>query len=89
MDKFYESNLCLSSPVVNHSDFPDYTFEELVPIVKLILETKKLSHFANARSTRNALDRARTRQANLHYLFILYAQISIVFTLNEVGLLVN
>jgi probable Rubsico expression protein CbbX len=84
MDKFYESNPCLSSRIANHIDFPDYSCEELLRISKLMLQEEqyKLTDdgevaleqyikkrmekplFANARSMRNALDRARMRQAN-------------------------
>jgi len=84
MDKFYESNPCLSSRITNHIDFPDYSVEELLKIAKLMLEEqqyqltpdaevalgqyiqkrKERPLFANARSVKNALDRARMRQAN-------------------------
>ena len=34
MDRFYESNPGLSSRVANHVDFPDYSPEELLILVK-------------------------------------------------------
>jgi probable Rubsico expression protein CbbX len=84
MDIFYHSNPGLSSRVANHIDFPDYSYEELFAIAKLILAAEnyrfsdeaaivfadyivrrmQLPFFANARSIRNAIDRARMRQAN-------------------------
>merc|ERR1712161_132890 len=53
MDKFYESNPGLSSRIANHIVFPDY-----------IAKRREKPLFANARSVKNALDRARMRQAN-------------------------
>ena len=41
MDSFYESNPGLSSRVANHIDFPDYTPEELLQIVELMLEEQQ------------------------------------------------
>jgi len=41
MIRFYESNPGLSSRVVNHIDFPDYTSEELIAIGRLILEEQQ------------------------------------------------
>ena len=77
MDKFYESNPGLSSRIANHIDFPDYSTDELIKIAKLMLEDQQYQLtpdaevaftqkplFANARSIKNALDRARMRQAN-------------------------
>jgi probable Rubsico expression protein CbbX len=76
MDVFYQSNPGLSSRVANHIDFPDYSASELLAIAKLILAAEnyrfsediqrrmQLPFFANARSIRNAIDRARMRQAN-------------------------
>jgi probable Rubsico expression protein CbbX len=78
MDKFYESNPGLSSRIANHIDFPDYTVDELLKIAKIMLDDQQYQLtpqaeialgqykplFANARSVKNALDRARMRQAN-------------------------
>jgi probable Rubsico expression protein CbbX len=64
MDVFYQSNPGLSSRVANHIDFPDYTASELLAIAKYIQRRMQLPFFANARSIRNAIDRARMRQAN-------------------------
>jgi len=83
MERFFQSNLGLSSRIAHHIDFPDYSDEELFAIAQLMLQNMqyRLSeeaatglreyialrrtqpHFANARSVRNALDRARLRQA--------------------------
>lgn len=41
MIRFYESNPGLSSRVVNHIDFPDYTSEELIAIGRLILDEQQ------------------------------------------------
>ena len=41
MDSFYASNPGLSSRVVNHIDFPDYTAEELLEIGSMILEEQQ------------------------------------------------
>jgi hypothetical protein len=41
MIRFYESNPGLSSRIVNHIDFPDYTPEELISIGRLILEEQQ------------------------------------------------
>ena len=50
MATFFSANPGLASRVAHHIDFPDYSGEELC--------------FANARSIRNALDRARLRHAS-------------------------
>ena len=83
MDRFFQSNLGMSSRIAHHIDFPDYSDDELFAIARLMLESmqyrlseeaeaalreyvvlrKAQPHFANARSIRNALDRARLRQA--------------------------
>jgi len=83
MDRFFQSNLGMSSRIAHHIDFPDYSDDELFAIARLMLESmqyrlseeaeaalreyvvlrKTQPHFANARSIRNALDRARLRQA--------------------------
>jgi probable Rubsico expression protein CbbX len=84
MEKFFQSNPCMSSRIAHHIDFPDYSQGELIEIarkqvaamqyqfdegaLKAIAEyidyRQKQPHFANARSIRNALDRARLRHAN-------------------------
>jgi len=84
MDIFYQSNPGLASRITNHTDFPDYTPEQLLQIAqimlaeqqyqitnegeKVLLDYIKLRKtqplFANARSIKNAIDRARMRQAN-------------------------
>jgi hypothetical protein len=53
METFFQSNPGLSSRIAHHLAFPDYSPDE--------------PHFANARSMRNALDRARLRQATRLY----------------------
>jgi probable Rubsico expression protein CbbX len=83
MDTFFRSNPGMSSRIVHHIEFPDYTAEELMAIARLMLarmeyrlspsgeqaleeyieRRRSLPAFANARSIRNALDRARLRQA--------------------------
>jgi probable Rubsico expression protein CbbX len=83
MDTFFRSNPGMSSRIVHHIDFPDYTPEELMAIARLMLarmeyrlsatgeqalgeyieRRRSQPAFANARSIRNALDRARLRQA--------------------------
>jgi probable Rubsico expression protein CbbX len=83
MDTFFRSNPGMSSRIVHHIDFPDYTPVELMAIARLMLQRMEyrlspggeqalaeyierrrcLPAFANARSIRNALDRARLRQA--------------------------
>jgi len=84
MDTFFRSNPGMSSRIVHHIDFPDYTPQELMAIAQLMLERmqyrlssaaeqtfqeyierrRQRPAFANARSIRNALDRARLRQAS-------------------------
>ena len=83
MERFFQSNLGMSSRIAHHIDFPDFSEDELFAIAGLMLDRMqyRLSdeaakalreyialrrtqpHFANARSIRNALDRARLRQA--------------------------
>ena len=41
MDCFYESNPGLSSRVVNHIDFPDYTADELIQMGRMILDDQQ------------------------------------------------
>jgi probable Rubsico expression protein CbbX len=63
MDRFFESNPGMSSRIAHHIDFPDYGAGELV--FRQYLERRMtMPHFANARSVRNALDRARLRHAS-------------------------
>ena len=64
MDKFYQSNPGLSSRIANHIDFPDYTPQAEDALGQYIQKRKEKPLFANARSVKNALDRARMRQAN-------------------------
>lgn len=84
MDTFFRSNPGMSSRIVHHIDFPDYTPQELMAIAQLMLarmqyrlspaaqqtfeeyieRRRQQPAFANARSIRNALDRARLRQAS-------------------------
>jgi probable Rubsico expression protein CbbX len=83
MDTFFRCNPGMSSRIVHHIDFPDYTQAELMDIAQLMLgkmqyrlsapaeqalhelvaRGRALPDFANARSVRNALDRARLTQA--------------------------
>jgi AAA lid domain len=87
MDEFFRLNPGMSSRVVHHIDFPDYTVDELVAIARLMLRAEsyeftadaerafraylerrvKQPRFAHARSVRNAIERARLRQANRVY----------------------
>ena len=84
MESFFQSNPGFRSRIAHHIEFPDYSDEELMRIVRHMLEAQNYTlapeaetafasyirlrrtqpHFANARSIRNALDRARLRQAN-------------------------
>lgn len=84
MESFFQSNPGFRSRIAHHIEFPDYSDEELMRIVRHMLEAQNYvlapeaetafasyirlrrtqPHFANARSIRNALDRARLRQAN-------------------------
>jgi len=84
MESFFQSNPGFRSRIAHHIEFPDYSDEELLRIVKLMLAAQNYTltseaedafatyirlrrnqpHFANARSIRNAFDRARLRQAN-------------------------
>jgi probable Rubsico expression protein CbbX len=84
MDTFFQSNPGMSSRIVHHLDFPDYSGDELLAIADRMLAAQNYRfgarardtfaqylalrlaqpHFANARSVRNALDRARLRQAS-------------------------
>jgi probable Rubsico expression protein CbbX len=66
MDTFFQSNPGMSSRIAHHLDFPDYVLspgaeEALAAYVRLRMAQPR---FANARSVRNALERARLRQAN-------------------------
>jgi len=70
MDSFYESNPGLSSRVANHTDFPDYTPDELILIAKMILEEQQyrmtdeaeaaLLEYVQIRSTMPLFANART-----------------------------
>jgi probable Rubsico expression protein CbbX len=84
MENFFNSNPGFRSRIAHHIEFPDYTDEELLRIVKHMMDEQNYTmspeaeaafaeyirlrraqpHFANARSIRNAFDRARLRQAN-------------------------
>jgi len=84
MDNFFNANPGFRSRIAHHIEFPDYTDEELLRIVKFMMADQNYTmtpraeaafaeyirlrraqpHFANARSIRNAFDRARLRQAN-------------------------
>lgn len=84
MESFFQSNPGFRSRIAHHIEFPDYSDEELMRIVRHMLEAQNYTlapeaetafasyirlrrtqpHFANARSIRNALDRARLRQAS-------------------------
>ncbi|MGL4280487.1 MAG: CbbX protein [Albidovulum sp.] len=84
MESFFQSNPGFRSRIAHHIEFPDYTDEELLRIVRHMLAAQNYTltpeaeaafagyirlrrtqpHFANARSIRNAFDRARLRQAN-------------------------
>jgi probable Rubsico expression protein CbbX len=75
MNIFFQSNPGMASRIAHHIDFPDYSEEELFRICELMLEKMHYRlaegadavtqpRFSNARSIRNALDRARLRQAN-------------------------
>ena len=84
MESFFQSNPGFRSRIAHHIEFPDYSDEELLRIVKHMLAAQNYTlapdaeaafadyirlrrtqpHFANARSIRNAFDRARLRQAN-------------------------
>ncbi len=84
MERFFNGNPGISSRLVHRIDFPDYTLDELMVLVQIILEAQHyrfssnaetafreylvrqipMPHFANEQSVRNALDRARLRQAN-------------------------
>jgi probable Rubsico expression protein CbbX len=60
MDKFYESNPGLSSRIAQYQLTP----EAEVAFTQYIDRRREKPLFANARSIKNALDRARMRQAN-------------------------
>jgi probable Rubsico expression protein CbbX len=67
MERFFESNPGFRSRIAHHVDFPDYTEAELLQIGEMMLSQlnfKFSSAGREARSIRNALDRARLRQAN-------------------------
>jgi len=83
MNDFFLANPGMGSRIAHHIDFPDYTPDELMQIVDLMMsrQTYELSdeardafkeyierrveqpRFAHGRSIRNAIDRARLRQA--------------------------
>ncbi|MBN8633544.1 MAG: CbbX protein [Rhodobacterales bacterium] len=84
MESFFQSNPGFRSRIAHHIEFPDYSDDELLRIVRHMLAAQNYTlspeaeaafgdyirlrrtqpHFANARSIRNAFDRARLRQAN-------------------------
>jgi probable Rubsico expression protein CbbX len=71
MDKFFNSNPGMRSRIAHHVDFPDYSPSELLQIAKLMMAEQNYRFsaegekaFAEYIPIRNALDRARLRQAN-------------------------
>jgi probable Rubsico expression protein CbbX len=73
MDAFFASNPGMRSRVVHHLEFPDFTEAELDEIAQRMAAASgyvlgagaspRIERGANARSVRNALDRARLRHA--------------------------
>jgi probable Rubsico expression protein CbbX len=77
MEQFFASNPGMRSRVAQHVEFPDYSAEELLEIARRMVAERdyllgdgaedvlapQLDRSANARAVRNAIDRARLRQA--------------------------
>jgi probable Rubsico expression protein CbbX len=78
MEQFFASNPGMRSRVAHHLEFPDYSVQELLEIARRMVADRdyrlgegaeaalvaQLDRSANARAVRNAIDRARLRQAS-------------------------